>query len=203
MQDIQTRRLFAVASVALRYPTEDWLNAIGKADLSELQDSSRKAVSDLLNYFASTSLLDLQMRYVEVFDQKRKACLYLSYYLNGDTRARGMALVHFKDIYREQGWEIGAEELPDHLPMFLEFIAVTKSNLAWEVLRQHKAGIALLEKALEKLQSPYASLIGEILKVIPGDATTQTLRLIQKGPEVELVGLAPYGESITSGGDRK
>lgn len=202
MLDIQTRRLFAVASLALRYPTSDWLEVIARAELDELDQSSGKVVLDLLNFFDKTPLLELQMKYVEVFDQKRKASLYLSYYLNGDTRARGMALVHFKEIYREQGWIVGPDELPDYLPLFLEFIAITQSIFAFEVLRQHKAGIALLEAALRKLESPYSPLIAELLKAIPGDATKQTLKLIEKGPEVELVGITPYGGARGFGGEK-
>jgi len=173
---------------------------LSSADMNEIDPPSRKVVLDLLEYFATTPILELQMNYVSVFDQKRKACLYLSYFLNGDTRARGMALVAFKDIYKEQGWDIGSEELPDFLPLFLEFIAITQSNLGYEILRQHKAGIALLEAALKKMGSVYAPLIGELLNFIPGDASSQTLRLIQEGPQVELVGLSPYGGA---GGERK
>lgn len=189
----EDRRLFALASIALRYPTSDWMESLAAADLSELAPEAAEATKLLKQFFESTSLLDLQMKYVEIFDRKRRAGLYLSYYLNGDTRARGMALLRFKHIYNAEGWDPDNEELPDYLPMLLEFIAVSKSPVALELLVEHRAGVALLHIALRDMKSEYASLMKVILDAIPGDSTGQALKLIQKGPQTELVGLAPYG----------
>lgn len=187
------RKLFAVASLALRYPTPDWMGSLIAADLSELSPQAAEATQKLLQFFADTPLLDLQMKYVDLFDRKRRAGLYLSYYLNGDTRARGMALLRFKHIYNAEGWNPDSQELPDYLPMLLEFIAVTKSPVALEILCEHRAGVALLHIALRDMKSEYAPLMNVILEAIPGDSTGQALKLIEKGPVVELVGLAPYG----------
>lgn len=187
------RRLFAVASIALRYPTSDWMECLATAGLSDLSPEAAEATELLKQFFESTPLLDLQMKYVELFDRKRRAGLYLSYYLNGDTRARGMALLRFKHIYNAEGWDPDSEELPDYLPMLLEFIAVTKSPVALELLVEHRAGVALLHIALRDMKSEYASLMKVILDAIPGDSTRQALKLIEKGPQTELVGLAPYG----------
>ena len=187
------RRLFAVASLALRYPTPDWMESLVAADLRELSPLAAEATEQLLHFFAETPLLDLQMKYVDLFDRKRRAGLHLSYYLNGDTRARGVALLRFKHIYNAEGWEPDCQELPDYLPMLLEFIAVTKSPVAFELLSEHRAGVALLHIALRDMKSEYAPLMNAILEAIPGDSMGQALKLIAKGPQVELVGLAPYG----------
>ena len=72
----------------------------------------------------STDVLRAQEHYVEIFDRRRKACLYLTYFLNGDTRGRGMALVGFKEAYQSVGFTIDDGELPDFLPVVLEFGAV-------------------------------------------------------------------------------
>lgn len=201
MIDLETRRLFATASVALRYPERDWLKSFEEIEfeLDSFSPETKELLWQLITHFSSKSILDLQVEYVNLFDRKRRACLYLSYYLNGDTRRRGMALLDFKQVFAAEGWATSGEELDDYLPILLEFIAVTASPAGFALLQEHKAGIALLEIALRDLKSPYAPLIKEIHNRIPGDSTPLTLKLIQSGPPAETVGLAPYGESAKAG----
>lgn len=200
MFDLETRRLFAAGAIALRYPERSWLKSFEdiEDDLSGFTPETREVLWQLLSYFGSKSILDLQMEYVSLFDRKRRACLYLSYYLNGDTRRRGMALLNFKETFAAEGWHSTNEELDDFLPTLLEFIAVTDSPLGFSLLQQHKAGVALLAIALRDMSSPYAPLVNEILLRIPGDENPVTLKLIESGPPVEMVGLSPYGNIETS-----
>jgi nitrate reductase delta subunit len=106
-----------------------------------------------------------------------------------------MALVHFKEVYATEGWSSTGEELDDFLPILLEFIAVTDSPLGLNILQEHRAGIKLLEIALRDMKSPYQRLVEAIFNKIPGKETQLTLKLIQEGPPIETVGLAPYGEN--------
>lgn len=198
MLDLETRRLFAAASIALRYPERDWLRSFEEIehDLANFSPETKEVLWNLISFFGSKSLMELQEDYVATFDRKRRACLYMSYYLNGDTRKRGMALLNFKHIYAAEGWESISEELDDYLPILLEFIAVTASPLGMDLLVQHKAGITLLTYALRDMKSPYHALIEELNKYIPGEMTTQTLQLIQSGPPNEEVGLEGYGQKV-------
>lgn len=195
MVDLTTRRIFSVAAIALRYPEREWLKSFEELEfeLENFDEKEREVIWSLQTYFSSKSLLELQSSYVELFDRKRGACLYLSYYLNGDTRRRGMALLNFKQTFAAEGWKSSGEELDDFLPMLLEFIAVTSSPLGFGLLQEHKAGVALLEKALRDMKSPYAGIVKSVLLRIPGDESKRTLQLIESGPPVETVGLAPYG----------
>lgn len=197
MLDLATRRFFAFSSIALRYPELDWLKSFPKIEsqFNFFEETEENIIRELLSYFNSKSLLELQTDYVSVFDRKRRACLYLSYYLNGDTRKRGMALVHFKEVYATEGWSSTGEELDDFLPILLEFIAVTDSPLGLNILQEHRAGIKLLEIALRDMKSPYQRLVEAIFNKIPGKETLLTLKLIQEGPPIETVGLSPYGEN--------
>ena len=198
MLDLETRRLFAAASIALRYPERDWLRSFEEIerDLDNFSPETKEVLWDLISFFGSKSLMELQEDYVATFDRKRRACLYMSYYLNGDTRKRGMALLNFKHIYAAEGWESISEELDDYLPILLEFIAVTASPLGMNLLIEHKAGLTLLTYALRDMKSPYKGLIEELNKRIPGEMTTQTLQLIQSGPPKEEVGLEGYGQKV-------
>ncbi|MBM3655832.1 MAG: nitrate reductase molybdenum cofactor assembly chaperone [Actinobacteria bacterium] len=200
MLDLETRRLFAAGAIALRYPERSWLKSFEdiENELSQFSDETKEVLWQLLSYFGSRSLLDLQMDYVSLFDRKRRACLYLSYYLNGDTRRRGMALLNFKETFAAEGWRSTNEELDDYLPTLLEFISVTDSPLGFSLLQQHKAGVSLLAIALRDMGSPYALLVNEILLRIPGDENPVTLKLIETGPPMEMVGLSPYGTEDNS-----
>ena len=194
MIDIETRRLYAAASIALRYPERDLLQAIEgiESELDNFNPQIKEVLWDLITYFSAKSLMDIQMEYVKTFDRKQRGCLYLSYYLNGDTRKRGMALLDFKGTFASEGWAATPDELDDFLPTLIEFIAVTGSPAGMNLLIEHKAGIALLSIALRDMKSPYAPLVKLLLETIPGDKDHLTLKLIETGPPTEMVGLNPY-----------
>ena len=196
MLKLETRRLFAIASVALRYPEHEWLKVFEGIDdeLDSFDPETKEGLRSLLAHFCSKSIMDLQIDYVNTFDRKRRACLYLSYYLNGDTRKRGMALLNFKNLFASEGWKSTSDELDDFLPILLEFIAVTDSPAGLALLQEHKAGLALMEIALRDMKSPYAGLIKELHNRVPGEDKPLTLNLIQNGPPAETVGLSGYGQ---------
>ena len=138
-------------------------------------------------------MLRAQEHYVEIFDRRRKACLYLTYFLNGDTRGRGMALVGFKEAYQSVGFSIGDGELPDFLPVVLEFGAVGDLEDALGILGRNRAGLELLRHALDGFDSPYADVAAALLTVVPtGMAGPKAAELAASGPPTEMVGLTPF-----------
>ena len=98
----------------------------------------------------------MQRHYVEIFDMKRRACPFLTYWTNGDTRNRGVAILRFKQAYAEAGFTLGTEELPDHLAVVLEFAAVGDRVTGDALLAEHAAAIGLLREALHDLGSAYS-----------------------------------------------
>ncbi|MBX3098576.1 MAG: nitrate reductase molybdenum cofactor assembly chaperone [Salinibacterium sp.] len=166
-------------------------------------------------FLAAASAMDqqqLEAHFTAIFDLKRKCSPYLSYYSTGDTRKRGMALVSFIEAYRAAGWEVEDGELPDYLPMVLEFSARSDSPIAGELLASHREGIEVLRTALELFGSPYIHVVAAVCASLPeiDDATRERyLRLVNEGPPTELVGitflgaLAPFAPSgATSEGVR-
>ena len=126
--------------------------------------------------------------------------MYLSYYAAGDTRKRGMALVRFVQAYRAAGWEVDGEELPDYLPMALEFSARAttrdEERIAAGLLGSHRQGIEVLRSALAALKSPYALVVEAVCLTLPPlDAETERryLELVTSGPPTEMVGLSAMG----------
>jgi nitrate reductase molybdenum cofactor assembly chaperone NarJ/NarW len=139
---------------------------------------------------------ELEAHFTSIFDLKRKCCPYLSYYATGDTRKRGMALVRFIEAYRAAGWEVDADELPDYLPMVLEFSARSDSPIAGELLATHRDGLEVLRTALESFNSAYSHVVAAVCLSLPDidDETRARYRkLIDEGPPAETVGLTYIG----------
>lgn len=150
-------------------------------------------------WFARTAPEDLERQYVDVFDLRRRSSLYLTYYLHGDTRRRGMALLTLVQCYRAAGWEIGTGELPDHLPVVLEFAALTGSSAGEAPLRRHRRGLELIRHSLAAVDSPYQHVLAGLLTLLP-PPTEADLRAVAElaaaGPPNEDVGLDPFDGSM-------
>jgi nitrate reductase delta subunit len=149
-----------------------------------------------VDHLARTPLDESARQYVETFDNRKRCCLFLTYFVHGDTRKRGVALLRFKQAFRKAGLELTEAELPDHLCVLLEF-GVTANHLdAWGLLLDHRAGLELLRIALRDQESPWAGAVEAVTATLPplrGDEMDAVRRLAAEGPPDEEVGLAPYG----------
>ncbi len=198
LTDNQSAIAHMAASILLDYPTDERRPRFSAVQLAiqSLPEQIRLAFDAFIDTANAMPAQALQAHYTATFDMKRKCCLYLSYYAAGDTRRRGMALVRFIEAYRAAGYEISAEELPDYLPMVLEFSAVSGSPIARELLSAHRDGIEVLRQALESVGSPYAHVLEAIALSLPAidDATRERyLALVNEGPPTELVGITFLG----------
>ncbi|WIY02969.1 nitrate reductase molybdenum cofactor assembly chaperone [Amycolatopsis mongoliensis] len=192
-------RLFDLASVLLTYPDarlsgaeEELCAAVGDIADPEV----REQLTAFLDWFLSTDSVDVEAHYVRTFDLRRRCGLYLTYYLHGDTRKRGIALLTLKQRYRVHGLRLADGELPDLLPVVLEFAAVAGPGDGEAPLRQHRRGLELLRFALAETGSPYRHLLDAVVAALPPltEADRDAVRaLAVDGPPVESVGLAPYG----------
>ena len=116
-----------VLSALLRYPDEAVQQAapVFSALLAEdglLTPDQRAALAPLIERLAHDDLLDSQGAYVALFDRGRALSLHLFEHVHGESRDRGQAMVDLRDRYEAQGLEIEAKELPDYLPLFLEYL---------------------------------------------------------------------------------
>ncbi|MEU4564908.1 nitrate reductase molybdenum cofactor assembly chaperone [Actinoplanes sp. NPDC023936] len=190
--------LFQLASLLLTYPDDDLLRAgpeLREAAAGLEPSGVREKVSTFLDWFLAVSPMTAQRHYVETFDLRRRSGLYLTYYLHGDTRKRGMALLMLKQRYRAHGLRLADGELPDLLPIVLEFAAVAGPGDGEAPLRQHRQGLELLRAALEESGSPYRQLVEAIVDVLPqlGDRDREAIEAlaVDGPPELETVGLGP------------
>ncbi|MBC7441699.1 MAG: nitrate reductase molybdenum cofactor assembly chaperone [Ramlibacter sp.] len=192
------RMAHMAASILLDYPSEARRArfAAVAATVTLLPDSLRHAFEGFLAAADAMSQQELEIHFTATFDLKRKCCPYLSYYAAGDTRRRGMALVRFIEAYRAAGWEVAADELPDYLPMVLEFSALSESPIAQELLAAHRDGIEVLRTALEAAPSPYAHVLEAVslsLPKIDEETRQRYLDLVNEGPPTETVGMTFLG----------
>ncbi len=149
--------------------------------------------------------LALQQHYVSVFDMKRRACPYLTYWTDGDTRNRGQAILRFQQAYLRAGFDLGGRELPDHLAVVLEFAALGDRLTGEALLAEHAAPIRLIRDALAALESPYRHVLDAVIATLPRPSPEIERRmreLAASGPPAEVVGLEPYALTLQPVGGR-
>jgi nitrate reductase delta subunit len=205
-RELATARL--AASWLLAYPDDVLLERLDglAAAVAELPAPARDPLDAFLAHLAGTPIGDVQRHYVEVFDMKRRACPFLTYWTNGDTRNRGVAILRFKQAYEAAGFTIGAEELPDHLAVVLEFAAVGDRVTGDALLAEHAAPIGLLREALHDLGSVYAHVLDAVVATLPevtDEVAARMAELAAAGPPVEEVGLEPFPTALTQSGARR
>lgn len=186
------------AAVLLDYPSEANLAKYPavEAELAALPKPIGDRFATFLGHARHVGDEALAEQYVVTFDLKRKCSLYLSYFLTGDTRKRGTALLTFLEAYRVAGYELAAEELPDYLPVVLEFSALGDAEVAGVLLASHREGLEVLREALSHLRSPWAGVVEAVTLTLPhvDEATRRrTLDLIAGGPPTEMVGVDAFG----------
>ena len=186
---------FKLASILLQYPTAALFDGLGDVEAAAAGSSraSREAFARFLAWLRVTNPTEVARHYVATFDLRRRCALYLTYYRYGDTRKRGMAMLAFRAAYRAAGFEPTDDELPDYLPMVLDFAALTPSGE--KLLRAHRTDLELLRRALRQADSPYADVIEAISAQLPALRRRDLARVAQAwqdGPPAEDVGLEPF-----------
>ncbi len=161
--------LRAVA-VLLHYPDEnlqvhggELVDLVGRD--RTLSSATRRRLIDLVRRFQATDLLDLQAEYVGLFDRSRSLSLHLFEHVHGESRDRGQAMVDLQRIYQDQGFQITANELPDYVPLFLEFCAQLPDEDARAWLQEIAHLLLVLQGRLESRDSDYAVLFAALLEL--------------------------------------
>jgi nitrate reductase delta subunit len=159
---------FKALSALLTYPTRELQEATGA--ISETLDCDpgipaqlRGQLHDLIVEIATGDLYDLQERYVLLFDRTRSLSLHLFEHVHGESRDRGQAMVDLQNLYAEGGLEISVAELPDFLPLFLEFLATQPTARAHDLLGQPVHILTALAERLRKRKSNYEAVFRALI----------------------------------------
>jgi nitrate reductase delta subunit len=194
------------ASVCLQYPEDTVLAALPlvRDAIGALPERRpRERLTAFLDAAAVRPPRELAQHYVEIFDNRRRCCLYLTWWADGETRRRGSALAAVKARYRAAGAQLQGYELPDFLPAVLEYAATADMADGLALLQEHRPGLELLRLALIEAGTPYAGPVEAVCALLPGPSPADVAAakaLAREGPPREQVGLdlAPF--SATPGG---
>jgi nitrate reductase delta subunit len=158
-----TTMTFKAFSALLSYPTAELQQAmpecVAALDGEALLPAPiRRQLDVLLDEIATGDLYDLQERYVLLFDRTRSLSLHLFEHVHGESRDRGQAMIDLKNLYASNGLEMHAAELPDFVPLFLEFLSTQPRAEAYELLGQPAHILSALAERLRKRHSAYEAI---------------------------------------------
>jgi len=162
------KRTLKVLSALLAYPTADLqaaVPALRRAIDSDglLAARHRDRLDRIFVDLEAGDLYDLQERYVLLFDRTRTLSLHLFEHVYGESRDRGQAMVDLGRIYERHGLESATSELPDYLPLFLEFLSLIPAGEAQDLIRETSAILETIRLRLKKRKVPYSSVFSAIM----------------------------------------
>jgi nitrate reductase delta subunit len=182
-------------SALLTYPTAELQQATG--EMSEVLDDERlipHQVRDqlyaLLSELAIGDLYDLQERYVLLFDRTRSLSLHLFEHVHGESRDRGQAMIDLKSQYEQADLLMGAAELPDFLPLFLEYLATRPLKQACETLGQPAHIFAALAERLRKRKSSYEAVFRALVALSAAKPKDEEVSALLQLPDPDATDLA-------------
>lgn len=166
--------VFRALSALLSYPSEDMRRAL--PEIAEVirtapivAPAERRGLLDLIDELARGDLLTAEERYVDLFDRGRALSLHLFEHLHGESRDRGEAMVELKQLYEKAGFELSARELPDYLPVVLEYLSCRDLAEAREMLADCAHILTTIGRSLVARRSRHAAVL-QALIVIAGES---------------------------------
>jgi nitrate reductase delta subunit len=129
---------------------------------------ARERLTHFLTRMKAQPLLELQAHYTAVFDLNPSASLNLTYHLMGEREDRGRALADLIEVYRQAGFVPMVNDLPDFLPLVLEFLAVSAEGEDNELIRRCLAAVPAIVQRLRDSGSMYAAPLELVLSAVPG-----------------------------------
>jgi nitrate reductase delta subunit len=172
---------FKVLAALLVYPERELIESL--PEMTAILDAERAlpkkerlALDALIADLRDCDPIDAQARYVALFDHARSLSLHLYEHSHGESRDRGQAMVDLLNHYRAHGLDPGASELPDFLPLFLEFLSTRPAGEARALLGQAVWVLALLRARLEQRGAPYAAVFRALEALAPHRADEAAIR---------------------------
>jgi len=161
-------KTFKVLGLLLSYPKPEWLSHLDECEQLLVAEAflPKKHLQRVLAFSAelkTTDIFDAQEEYVTTFDRGRSHSLHLFEHIHGESRDRGQAMVNLANAYEEKGFFIDQAELPDYLPLFLEYLSLCPADEAVSLLGEPIDIMATIAARLGKRKSAYAVLFDALL----------------------------------------
>ncbi|OWY07604.1 nitrate reductase molybdenum cofactor assembly chaperone [Thioclava sp. F42-5] len=181
-------RTLKAFSVLLSYPTIELQRAapeIGGVLASEtrLTAAARRALRPLVEEIGERDIYALEETYVMLFDRSRSLSLNLFEHVHGESRDRGGAMVDLLETYRAAGFEPATTELPDHLPVLLEFLSTRPAQKASDMLADAAHILAAIGERLAKRESAYAAVFEALVQMSGATADEDAVAEILARPD--------------------
>ncbi|MFZ2300929.1 MAG: nitrate reductase molybdenum cofactor assembly chaperone [Gallionella sp.] len=159
-------QIYKILSVLLEYPEQELIDNLPEVITTvdkntDIDVEERAALRRFLDYLVSMPLIEVQESYVNTFDRTPEHSLHLTHHIFGEEsdRNRGPALIDLSEMFKEYGVKTVSNELPDYLPLLLEFASCLDDNEATVFLSDVNKVLGILAENLTKANSPYAALI--------------------------------------------
>lgn len=175
-------------SLLLSYPSTDLQQAMSEiggvlAADSRLTAAMRRGLRPLVEALATRDIYDLQEEYVMLFDRSRTLSLNLFEHVHGESRDRGGAMVSLVETYRDAGFDPVSSELPDHLPVLLEFLSVRPEPEMREILEDAAHILETLNVRLTRRESAYGAVFRALLQLSGAVANKAAVDEMLAAPE--------------------
>lgn len=204
-------RTLKAISLVLSYPGDEIHAAMpalrsALAQTTGLAAREKAALLRLVDDIAGLDPYEAQERYVLLFDRTRSLSLHLFEHVHGESRDRGQAMVDLMAMYEAEGYAVDARELPDYLPLFLEFLSTRPEPQARELLGQIAHIVDALGQKLRKRKSVYAAAFAALAALASGKPDRALVDELMKAPEDDPTDLAALDrvweeEVVTFGGN--
>ncbi|MGJ8527176.1 nitrate reductase molybdenum cofactor assembly chaperone [Maritalea sp.] len=177
-----------IISTLLSYPSKELQAARLELKAAVLEDGltgapEKALLNELIDDITTRDVYEAQERYVELFDRTRTLSLHLFEHVHGESRDRGQAMVDLKQMYEDQGFELAVTDLPDFLPMFIEFASIQIENEREELLGQTVHILSALRQRLKKKKSIYANAFQALEAIISTQADPKVVEEILSVPD--------------------
>jgi nitrate reductase molybdenum cofactor assembly chaperone NarJ/NarW len=180
-ETVNTLSIYMLLATLLDYPEPELLAAMDEIEeaLEAFPEPAQAALEPLLKLLKEYPLIELQENYVATFDRNPAHSLHLFEHVHGESRDRGQAMVDLLDEYRRLGLEMATNELPDHVPLFLEVLGNIDPAQARALLDEAIHVLAALGDRLARDESPYAgvfTVLRSMTDVVPQAAEVPPIR---------------------------
>jgi len=155
-------KTFKILSLLLCYPESDWLGALPELEEAlvaeaDFNGDARARLAPLFAQLRETELIALQENYVATFDRNPSHSLHLFEHIHGESRDRGSAMIDLLNEYWKHDFDASASELPDYVPLFLEFLSLLPTDESLVLLGDAVHVLATIGRKLDANGSPYAT----------------------------------------------
>lgn len=181
-------RTYQALARLLTYPTPE-LQRLAPEALALIEAEAlvpktiRKALGRLASEIADGDIYDLQEAYTELFDRTRSLSLNLYEHVHGESRDRGEAMVALAELYRAHDLHLSANELPDFLPVFLEFLSTLPEAQAASLLGEATHVLDAMGERLKTRSSAYRAIFGALAKLASQAADPGALAALLSEPD--------------------